>query len=95
MIVIQSDDSAIGVIIRYGPVLVLILLLKIGFSFHRLLCRAVKVLPFLRDWNSFVGGSAVCLINRDNLRGDILVIIFNSEDVDTGRGVCTLRVKGG
>ena len=96
LVIIQRDDSAVGVIIRYGAVLVLILLLEIGFSFDRLvLFRAVKVLPFLWNRNSFVGGSGICLISRDNLRGDILVIVFNSEDVDTGGSVGTLRVKGG
>ena len=96
LVIIQRDDSAVGVIIRYGAVLVLILLLEIGLSFDRLvLFRAVKVLPFLRNRNSFVGGSGICLIGRDNLGGDILVIIFNSEDVDTGGSVGTLRVKGG
>jgi hypothetical protein len=95
LVIIQGDDSAVGVIIRYCAVLVLILLLEIGFSFDRLiLFRAVKVLPFLRNRNSFVGASGICLISRDNLRGDILVIVFNSEDVDTGRSVGTLRVKG-
>lgn len=95
LVIIQRDDSAVGVIIRNGAVLVLILLLEIGFSFHRLLCRSVKVLPFLRNRNSFVGASGICLISRDNLGGDILVIIFNSEDVDTGGSVGALRVKGG
>lgn len=63
LIVVQGYDSAVGVVIRYGAVVVLILLLEIGFSFHRRLSRAVKVLPLLRDRNSFVGGRTVCLIN--------------------------------
>ena len=47
LVIIQRDDSAVGVIIRYGAVLVLILLLEIGLSYHRLFRRAVKVLRFL------------------------------------------------
>ena len=41
-----------------------------------------------------VGACDICLISRDNLGVKIFVIIFNSEDVDTGGSVGTLRVKG-